>query len=105
MKYTPENWKLINYIGTPALLEQTAEEATELAFACLKYARYLRGENKVYGRTRESLLENLEEEIADVCICANELQEGYIIDTNNLYTMISDKTRRMIDRFQEEKTI
>ena len=35
-------------IGTPAMLEQTAEECVEMAHACLKMARYMRGENKVY---------------------------------------------------------
>ena len=41
-------------IGTPAMLEQTAEECVELAHACMKLARYLRGENKVY-KTKEEI--------------------------------------------------
>ena len=36
---------IVDRIGLPALLEQTAEECTELAHACLKEARRLRGEN------------------------------------------------------------
>ena len=40
---------LIEKIGIPAMLEQTAEECVELAHACLKLARYYRNENKVYG--------------------------------------------------------
>ena len=35
---------IIDAIGEPALLEQTAEEAIELAHACLKLARKLRAE-------------------------------------------------------------
>jgi len=34
---------IVDRIGKPALLEQTAEECTELAHACLKEARRLRG--------------------------------------------------------------
>lgn len=33
--------EILNRIGLPALLEQTAEECSELAQACLKYARLL----------------------------------------------------------------
>ena len=39
---------LYEIIGKAAMLEQTAEEAAELAQACLKLARYERGENPVY---------------------------------------------------------
>lgn len=36
---------IIDIIGEPALLEQTAEEAIEFGHACQKLARKLRGEN------------------------------------------------------------
>ena len=36
---------IIDSIGLPAVLEQLAEECSELAQASLKYARLLRGEN------------------------------------------------------------
>lgn len=36
---------LVNEIGVPAMLEQCAEECTELAQACLKLARKIRNEN------------------------------------------------------------
>ena len=67
---------LLEKIGKPAMLEQTAEECVELAHACLKLARYYRGENKVYGKTEEELLDNLAEEMADVDICFNEMLMG-----------------------------
>ena len=60
---------LVNAIGVPAMLEQTAEEASELAQACLKLARYYRGENKVHGKNKSELKDNLAEEIADVNLC------------------------------------
>lgn len=39
---------LAEAIGTPAMLEQTAEECVELAQSCLKLARLMRGENPVH---------------------------------------------------------
>lgn len=36
---------MIEIVGKPAMFEQLAEEATELAQATLKMARKLRGEN------------------------------------------------------------
>lgn len=39
------NEHIVDYIGKAALLEQTAEEASELSQACLKMARKIRGEN------------------------------------------------------------
>ena len=68
---------LLEKIGKPAMLEQTAEECVELAHACLKLARYYRGENKVYGKTEEKLLDNLAEEMADVGICIDEIVGGF----------------------------
>ena len=68
---------LIEKIGKPAMLEQTAEECVELAHACLKLARYYRGENKVYGKSEEELLDNLVEEMADVAICIAETVSGF----------------------------
>lgn len=68
---------LIEKIGKPAMLEQTAEECVELAHACLKLARYYRNENKVYGKTEEELLDNLVEEMADVVVCMDEILNGF----------------------------
>lgn len=59
------------------MLEQTAEECAELAHACLKLARYYRGENKVYGRSEEEMLNNIIEEMADVKLCINEILSGF----------------------------
>ena len=41
---------MIEKIGTPAMLEQMAEEAAELAQAALKLARVLRAENPTPGK-------------------------------------------------------
>ena len=65
---------IIERIGKPALLEQTAEECAELAHACLKEARRLRGENPTPKTTPECWLA-MSEELADLQLCM-ELLEG-----------------------------
>lgn len=65
---------IIERIGKPALLEQTAEECAELAHACLKEARRLRGENPTPKTTPECWLA-ISEELADLQLCM-ELLEG-----------------------------
>ena len=65
---------IIDRIGKPALLEQTAEECAELAHACLKEARRLRGENPTPKSTPECWLA-ISEELADLQLCM-ELLEG-----------------------------
>ena len=80
------------------MLEQTAEEATELAFACLKLARFYRGDNKVHGRTVEEMFANLEEEMADIYVCFDELEHSKLIDSKNLEQIIKDKKNRMAFR-------
>ena len=92
--------QLIDVIGTPAMLEQTAEEANELAFACLKLARMLRGENKVYGRTEEELVDNLEEEFADVLVCLDQLRE-VVVGSEEVKQWKLHKQRRMAHRLKE----
>lgn len=63
---------MIEKIGKAAMLEQTAEEAAELAKAALKYARILRGENPT-PVTEEEAVKNLIEEYTDVITCGREL--------------------------------
>ena len=88
-------------IGTPAMLEQTAEECVELAHACLKLARYLRGENKVY-KTKEEIYSNLSEEIADIYICIDELLEARVISQESIDSNIMTKSERMKKRLEED---
>lgn len=61
---------IVNKIGLPATLEQSAEECIELAHVYLKLARKIRGENPT-PRTKESLLADMKEEMADVSLCSN----------------------------------
>ena len=77
-------------IGTPAILEQTAEECVELAdavtallklaHACQKEARRLRGENPTPA-TEEECRAAIREEMADVSVCLGQMNAaGYPID-------------------------
>lgn len=88
-------------IGTPAMLEQTAEECVEMAHACLKLARHMRGENKVH-KTIEEMYSNLSEEIADVSICVSELLSAGVVSHESLDSDIIAKRKRMQKRIQND---
>ena len=88
-------------IGTPAMLEQTAEECVEMAHACLKLARHMRGENKVH-KTIEEMYSNLSEEIADVSICMSELLSAGVISHESIDSDIIAKKERMQKRLQKD---
>ena len=60
-------------IGKPALLDQLAEEASELTKAALKLSRILRGENPT-PVTEQEAIKDLVEEFSDVIQCARELR-------------------------------
>lgn len=63
---------MIEKIGEAAMLEQLAEEATELAHAALKLARIERGENPT-PVLKEDAMDHIIEEYTDVVQCAEEL--------------------------------
>lgn len=90
---------LFDKIGEAAMLEQTAEECSELAQACLKMARKLRGENPTPKSTKE-IADNLAEEVADVLICLEELKNrSYDADVTDEW--ITKKADRIKERFKE----
>lgn len=91
---------LTEVIGKAAMLEQTAEECAELAQACLKMARYLRGENKVYKSEKE-LIDNLVEEMTDVNVCVHELFIFNLVSSNDVRDMYDKKIDRMKERLSE----
>lgn len=69
---------IVDRIGLPALLEQTAEECAELSHACLKEDRRLRGENPT-PCTAEECYSKIVAEEADVQNCMRRLVEaGYM---------------------------
>lgn len=66
---------ILEQIGEPALIEQWAEECTELAQAALKVARILRAENPT-PVTLAKARQNLIEEMSDVQLVRNEWVYG-----------------------------
>jgi NTP pyrophosphatase (non-canonical NTP hydrolase) len=60
-------------LGAAALLEQLAEESTELAHAALKQARIERDENPTPVSASEAF-SNLFEEVADVRLCIRAIE-------------------------------
>lgn len=63
---------MVERVGLPAVVEQTAEECTELAKAALKLARVMYGENPT-PVTKRKAQEDVIEEYSDVVQLAREL--------------------------------
>ena len=84
------------------MLEQLAEECAELAHASLKLARKIRGENPTPKDIPE-LIENLEEESADVNLFIWLLENESILETDKIIATKIYKLNRLIDRIKEEK--
>ncbi len=78
-------------ISEPALYEQLAEECSELAQACLKKARKIRGENFT-PKTDAEINQDILEEYTDVMLVGNVLK---LHTDRELY---SQKLQRWINR-------
>jgi len=85
---------MVQRIGFPAMLEQLAEEASELAQAALKVARITRGENPTPVSIEEGV-RYLKEEYTDVIQCATEL--GIKVNADQ----IRAKRKRFLGRWEE----
>lgn len=94
--------KISEHIGVEALLEQAAEECTEMAHACLKMARKLRDENPT-PVSLESCTEKLTEETADVMLCINTLFELDVLEDDAVDKVITRKQVRWEDRINKNK--
>ena len=93
--------EIAKVIGRPALLEQTAEECTELAQICLKMARKLRGEN--FTPVAMPLLEyELHEEAADVINCIDTLHSDGILDYDRISAIAAGKMDRWSERIERQ---
>lgn len=91
-----------DYIGTPAILEQLAEECVELAQSSLKYARKLRGNNPTPKKIDE-IRDNFWEEIADVLLCLDELYNSRLIDYEYVMRTKQKKRKRWYERIEERE--
>lgn len=90
-------------VGEPAALELVAEEAAELAQACLKLSRILRGENPT-PMSEVLAAEKVMEEAADVQTALNVLSsaqwynEDYVL---NIQWGKSDRWRERLRKREE----
>ena len=89
-------------IGTPALLEQCAEECSEFAKACLKLARKQRGENPTPALMAD-LWEDINEEAGDVENCIEALLNSSILSRSEINFNKRIKMQRWIDRINKSE--
>ena len=87
--------ELIDIIGKPAVLEQLAEECSELSQAALKLSRKYRGENPT-PKTEELCLKAVNEEVADVMCCLQQL--GGVINWRDVHLTQKQKMERWENR-------
>ena len=99
-----KRYTIATEIGLPSLLEQCAEECTELAKAALKLARKYRNENPT-PRTEEELVKDLEEELADTILCTDLIMEALSLSLEDIGNTIVFKRRRWIGRIKLHKEI
>lgn len=93
---------IIDSVGTSAVLEQCAEECSELAQACLKMSRKKRGENPT-PKTIEDISEDLTEEIADVLLSIEYVMRSCNVDLGTVIPIIADKQYRWTKRINEKE--
>ena len=92
----------IKNLSEPVRLEQLAEEAAELAYAALKLARILRGENPTPVGEAEAR-ERLTEEIADVMVCVDVVADTRML--RDIGTCCTEKKERWEQRLKQAKTM
>lgn len=92
--------KINDYLTTPDLLCQLAEEASELAQAALKLKRAMEGTNPT-PMSVEECVENMDEEIADVSLLVDIL--GYNTKEHMLAQgrVAQRKAERWLKRLEE----
>lgn len=93
------DFEVIRTLGEPAMLEQLAEECSELAQAALKLARLERGENPT-PKTEEECVENLLEELGDVNLCMSVVEANRGI---HIRCLSVDKKVRWAKRIREAR--
>ena len=93
------DFEVIRTIGEPALLEQLAEECSELAQAALKLARVEREENPT-PKTEEECFKDLLEELGDVNLCMSVIEANWGISIRCLSV---DKKARWAHRIREAR--
>ena len=87
-------------LSKAALLEQVAEECTELGHAALKLARKYRNENPT-PVTEEEAYANLKEEWADMLLSMTVLDHYYNMDCNEQKGIMDNKYARWNQRLED----
>lgn len=87
-------------LSKAAILENCAEECTELSHACLKMARKIRGENPT-PKTIEEIKENLIEELADVALTMSALISALDLNMAEIENLVGYKTTRWKHRLEK----
>ena len=93
--------EILEQTGEAAVLEQTAEECTELAHACLKMARKLRAASPTPAAEAE-ICERIHEELAALMTCVDVLINIPWIDTKKVQEIQIRKAQRWGERIQKE---
>ena len=96
--------EIVDRLSAPALLEQAAEECSELNHVCLKLARKLRGESPTPA-TKEKLLSSLNEEVADVFVTIEALVDLGFISFEKIDEIAYSKKQRWKLRLKESEYI
>lgn len=84
--------RILDTLSDAAFYEQLAEECGELAHACLKKARKIRGENPT-PLSSEDIDDMIEEEYTDVILVSEMI--GLSIDRNAYYKKIDRWAERL----------
>ena len=92
--------RVLRSIGECAVLEQLAEECSELSKAALKLARIKRGENPTPVKS-EDAVKNLTEEVADVQNCISVVSLKYPVKYHDLLPVMDAKMQRWARRLEE----
>lgn len=91
--------EVIKTIGTPAILDQCAEECSELTHACLKLSRKIRNVNPTPAEYKD-IVESVTEEIADVYLCIDYVINALGIPARKLIDIEEAKKARWIERMK-----
>lgn len=88
-----------SHLRDDEILAQMAEEAAELAQACLKLRRAIRQDNPT-PVPEGNAINDLAEEWADVTLCMSLLSIKYSPDAEQVNKFMTYKARRWADRLQ-----
>ena len=94
--------EIMGMVSQPEILVQMAEEAAELAQACLKLRRAIRKDNPT-PVTKEEAVSRLTEEMADVTLCKYLLAGDYRPGSRDMLEIMERKAARWVERLREGK--